>query len=36
MFHETFDRATLAGGVAALEQDNNLLAGLFYPFLDLE
>ncbi len=33
MLHETLDGAALAGGVAALEQRDDLLPGLFHPAL---
>ena len=36
MLHETFDRASLAGGVAPLEQDDDFFAGLLDPFLHLQ
>jgi hypothetical protein len=36
VLHEALDRAALAGGVAALEQDHHLLAGLLDPGLQLE
>jgi len=36
MLHEAFDRAALAGGVAALEQHDNALASLLDPVLRLQ
>ena len=36
MFHETLDDAALAGGIASLKQDDDLLAGLLDPFLHFE
>jgi len=36
MLHEPLDGAALAGGVAAFENQDDLLAGLLDPFLDLE
>ena len=36
VLHEALDRAALAGGVAALEQDDDLLPGLLDPGLQLE
>lgn len=36
MFHETFDDAALAGGIASLKQDDDPLAGLPDPFLHFE
>ena len=36
MLHEPLDRAALAGGVAPLEEDDELLPGLLRPDLDLQ
>ena len=36
MLHEPLDRPALAGGVAALEQDHDPLAGLLHPGLQLQ
>jgi hypothetical protein len=36
MLHEALDGAALAGGIAALEDDDDALARLLHPVLDLE
>ncbi len=36
VLHETLDGPTLAGGIAAFEQDDDALRGLLHPALGLE
>ena len=36
VFHETLDRAALAGGIAPFGQHDDLLAAILYPFLDFQ
>jgi hypothetical protein len=36
MLHEALDGAALAGGIAALEQDDDALARLLHPGLQLQ